>query len=178
VATVVAKTREAVDLLMLPTVTDPAVMAYLEQAGSAPGGDSALVASDGRVVPLAPGVTLGAAGERFSALLRDCPDPGSAHVVLAGALCEPFADQVLAAPEPPMLVVRDASAVLLENGLHRHRRRGLRIRVVRPTEVVALTVNPVAPQSHRFDSRELRAHLSDAISGVPIFDVLAPDFRP
>jgi hypothetical protein len=34
----------------------------------------------------------------------------------------------------------------------------------------------VAPQSHRFDSAELRALLEEAIPDVPIFDVLGGDY--
>ena len=40
----------------------------------------------------------------------------------------------------------------------------------------ALTVNPLAPQSHRFDSARLRALLQQEIPDVPIFDVLAEDY--
>jgi hypothetical protein len=38
----------------------------------------------------------------------------------------------------------------------------------------AITVNPVAPQSHRLDSAQLRAMLRAAIADVAIFDVLDP----
>jgi hypothetical protein len=50
----------------------------------------------------------------------------------------------------------------------------LRVRAHTPLE--ALTVNPVAPQSHRFDSARLRALLAEAIPDVPVFDVCHPDY--
>ena len=37
-------------------------------------------------------------------------------------------------------------------------------------------MNPLAPRSHRFDSAQLRALLSGAIPGLPVFDVLDPDY--
>ena len=37
-------------------------------------------------------------------------------------------------------------------------------------------MNPVAPQSHRFDSAELRELLAQEINGVPVFDVLDPGY--
>jgi hypothetical protein len=41
----------------------------------------------------------------------------------------------------------------------------------------AITVNPIAPRSHRFDSARLRALLREAIPGVPLFDVLDPAYE-
>jgi hypothetical protein len=172
VAEVVARTKEAVDLLTLPTVTDPVIRELAEHSGG-----SALVFGPGQVVPLPPEVTLGASAARLGAVLRDRPDAG--HLILAGALCDALVEQVLRfrSREPPTIVVRDASTVLLDGGLHRYR-RSLRIEVISPTRLVALTVNPLAPQSHRLDSRELRERLSEAVPGVPVYDVLAYDVRP
>jgi hypothetical protein len=56
-----------------------------------------------------------------------------------------------------------------------YRAQGIDIRSLAATELLAITVNPVAPQSHRFDSAELRGLLREAIDDVPIMDVLAPD---
>jgi len=38
-------------------------------------------------------------------------------------------------------------------------------------ELKALTVNPVAPQSHRLDSTALRAAIAAAVGDVPVMDV-------
>jgi hypothetical protein len=43
-------------------------------------------------------------------------------------------------------------------------------------DLLALTVNPLAPESHRFDSAQLREQIARAIPGVPVFDVLAADY--
>ena len=40
-----------------------------------------------------------------------------------------------------------------------------------PIHLRALTVNPVAPHSHAFDSKHLRRLLRKAIPSVPILDV-------
>ena len=55
--------------------------------------------------------------------------------------------------------------------------RASRSRTLEPIALEAITVNPVAPQSHRFDSAQLRALLAQAIADVPIFDVLHPEYR-
>ena len=55
--------------------------------------------------------------------------------------------------------------------------RGSRSARSRETPLLALTVNPLAPQSHRFDSARLRELLEAAIPGLPMFDVLDPAYR-
>jgi hypothetical protein len=57
-----------------------------------------------------------------------------------------------------------------------YERQSLRIETLRPIELAAITVNPVAPRSHRFDSEQLRELLREAIEGVPIFDVLGSGY--
>ena len=60
--------------------------------------------------------------------------------------------------------MRDATRVFLgEHGLDWYARQGLEMAVLEEIELLALTVNPLAPQSHRFDSAELRARLAEAI---------------
>ncbi len=55
-------------------------------------------------------------------------------------------------------------------------RAGIELLVSEPIDLRALTVNPVAPQSHEFDSARLRALLGEKVAGVPIFDVLHPSY--
>ena len=57
-----------------------------------------------------------------------------------------------------------------------YRRQGLEIEVLRTIELKALTVNPVAPQSHRFDSKRLRELIEAAIADVQVLDVLDPGY--
>jgi hypothetical protein len=55
-------------------------------------------------------------------------------------------------------------------------RQGVQLRALNRIALEAITVNPVALQSHRFDSAQLRGLLEAAIPDVPIFDVLHPDY--
>ena len=76
-----------------------------------------------------------------------------------------------------MLVVADPTKVFLwKRGPEWYRRQGISLRTLSSIELEALTVNPVAPQSHRFDSVQLRALLREAIPDVPVFDVLHADY--
>jgi hypothetical protein len=55
-----------------------------------------------------------------------------------------------------------------------YERQGIAIEVLRTIDLRAITVNPVAPQSHRFESRRLRELLAAAVPDVPVLDVLDP----
>jgi hypothetical protein len=52
-----------------------------------------------------------------------------------------------------------------------YRLQGISIEVKHPMVLRAITVNPVAPQSHSFDSAVLRAAIADAVADVPVLDV-------
>jgi hypothetical protein len=74
-------------------------------------------------------------------------------------------------------VVSDPTKVFIsERGVDFYSRAGVAVEALSSIELHALTVNPVAPQSHSFDSAHLRELLGARISAVPIFDVLHPDY--
>jgi len=92
-------------------------------------------------------------------------------------LCEPFLAELLAAAagRELRLVVGDPTKVFLtDHGCEWYRRQGLTIEVLAGIDLHAITVNPVAPYSHSFDSLSLRAMLAEAIPDVPILDVRDP----
>jgi hypothetical protein len=70
------------------------------------------------------------------------------------------------------VIVEDHTRVFLsERPPSFYARQGISIEVLATTELKALTVNPVAPQSHRLDSRSLRAALAAVAGTVPVIDV-------
>ena len=66
---------------------------------------------------------------------------------------------------------------LTHHGPGWYRRQGLAIEVRETIDLKAITVNPVAPQSHRFDSGQLRELIEAAVADVPVLDVLDPSYR-
>jgi hypothetical protein len=75
------------------------------------------------------------------------------------------------------VIVADPTKVFLwKRGPEWYRRQGVELQTLNRIALEAITVNPVAPRSHRFDSAQLRELLADAIPDVPIFDVLHPDY--
>jgi hypothetical protein len=160
---VVATTCNAVDLVRLPV------------AGDAP----ADAPSDtGERLVLERRLVLSAEPAEIAALLREHPSANT--LAVEGALSERFLEGLLAARSERAgrelkIVARDPTRVFLtQHGPDWYRRQGIAIEVRETIALKAITVNPIAPQSHRFDSRELRGLIEAAIGDVPVFDVLDP----
>jgi hypothetical protein len=138
-----------------------------------------LAAAGDEPLELAPRFALTAESEQIASLLDENPDARELRV--AGALPDRFLGHLLHAARRRgrelVLVVSDPTRVFLAGrGPAWYRAQGIDIRARTPIELRAITVNPVAPQSHSFDSAQLRAQLQDTIEGVPIMDVLHADY--
>jgi hypothetical protein len=151
---VVEATTDAVDLVRLPRA----------------GGElRAAVELDRRLV-------LNGDPAQIAALLREHPEADT--FVVQGALGERFLDGLLAARTERAgrelrVVAGDPTRVFLSRrGPRWYARQGVSIVVRETIALLAITVNPVAPQSHRFDSQMLRELISSAVSDVPVVDVL------
>jgi hypothetical protein len=166
-ATVAERTSAAVDLMRLPLLTD---MPVRRVAMTCQG--NTLVTPDFRLIPVHPRLALEGQASVIGSLARA---HGPARwLVIRGALCEPLVENMMRQSSlvETTLVVRDASKVFLSRHTASwYRRRGVRIEAVLPTSLRAITVNPLAPGSHGFDSSRLCEYLAEMIAGVPIFDV-------
>ncbi len=156
IAEVVRQTRDAVDLVRLPLADD-----------------------DMESVALPPRFVLTAEAGQIAQLLDE--RPAARALAVTGALPERFLRSLLhplrRRGRELAVVVADPTRVFLwKRGPEWYRQQGVHLRTLERIELRALTVNPLAPQSHRFDSAELRAALQDAIPDLPIFDVLHPDY--
>jgi hypothetical protein len=189
---VVLQTRDAVDLVRLPSVEDGgdtgrrlwelaeadgrAIPGHATAADSRP---DLLVGEDLEPVALPPRFVLTADAEQIAQLLDE--HPAARWLIVAGALPDRFLRSLLhpvhRRRRELVLVVSDPTRVFLwKRGPEWYRRRGILLNTLNRIELEALTVNPLAPQSHRFDSAQLRALIEAAIPGVPVFDVLHPDY--
>jgi hypothetical protein len=150
---VVTATTDAVELVRLPRSA----------------GEDGAVTLERRLV-------LTAEPAEIAAVLREHPDAGT--FVIEGALGERFLEGLLAARSERAgrdlrIVVADATkAFLSRRGPSWYGRQGISIEVQHTIELKAITVNPLAPQSHRFDSQQLRELIEAAIPDVPVLDVL------
>ncbi|HEX4188430.1 MAG TPA: hypothetical protein VHY83_11075 [Solirubrobacteraceae bacterium] len=176
---VVSLTAGAVELVRLPLLEDPAVRALALGEERGRRGSSTLVGEDYDTLELAARFALSSEEADIAEALGSSP---SAHwLIVAGALPEPFMQRLLRARRGRdgelVLVVADSTHVFLsERSPEWYARQGLEIRTLTAISLAAITVNPIAPQSHRFESEPLRAALAERIGEVPIFDVLDPDY--
>jgi hypothetical protein len=171
---VVERTREAVDLVRLPVVDDARVREAASQ-------ESALVGEGYEQVELPPRFALTGTQEDVGDVLRR--HPRARAFVVGGAVCEPFLEGLLRVRRSAgdgaeiAVVAADSTRVFLSRrGPEWYRRQGVAIETLEPIALKAITVNPVAPQSHRFDSRELRERVEEVAGDVPVFDVLDPAY--
>jgi hypothetical protein len=184
---VVARTREAVELVRLPELGDGSRHVHEIAAANAA---SMLIGSDEEPLTLHPRFALTSTAADIAQLLR--ARPSASHLLVRGALCEPFLAELLRARDllgrsggasglesrELQLVVADATKVFLtDHGSEWYRRQGVSIAVLAPIDLRAITINPVAPQSHSFDSPRLRALLEEAIPDVPVIDVRDPTYN-
>lgn len=147
---VVAITSDAVDLVRLPRANGEGV------------------SLEGRLV-------LNAEPAAIAALLHEHPHDDT--FLVQGALGERFLEGLLAARRERggrelRIVATDPTKVFLSSrGPSWYERQGIAIAVLRTIELRAITVNPVAPRSHAFDSGALREALRAAVPDVPVLDV-------
>jgi len=112
----------------------------------------------------------------ISALLRERGQDSS--FIVEGALSERFLEGLVRARRERAgrelrVIAADPTKVFLSHrGPRWYARQGVSIEVQQTIELKAITVNPVAPQSHRFDSRQLRGRIEAAVADVPVYDVL------
>jgi hypothetical protein len=166
IADVVATTADAVDLVRLPRAPERALNGGPRAQGN---GDAEQLALELRLV-------LNAEPAEIAALLKEHQ---RAHTLLVdGALSERFLEGLLSARRERAgreltIVASDPTRVFLSrHGPGWYRRQGLAIEVRETIELKVITVNPLAPESHRFDSLELRELIQAAVPDVPVVDVL------
>jgi hypothetical protein len=172
---VVGKTRDAVELIRLSLVGDQRLRALAARVT-----DSVLVNGDDcQPIALPPRFVLTAEGEQIADLLD--AHPSAYRMIVAGALPERFLQQLLSAArrrrrELVVVVVDPTKVFLSTRGPAWYRAGGIDVQTLNAIDLRAITVNPVAPRSHGFDSAQLRGLLREAIDSVAIFDVLHPDY--
>lgn len=149
---VAAATADALEVAMLPLAGDAA--------------DAVAIGRD---------LALGADPAQVAALLAD--HPRAPAFTVEGALSAGLLDSLLAAlrgraEQELRVIAADPTHVFLaQRAPSWYRRQGLSIEVLRTIELKALTVNPVAPQSHSLDSGELRRAIAAIAGAIPVVDV-------
>ncbi len=154
---VIVKTRDAVNLVCLPK---PSEMTGPDDS-----------------IALPPRFALTSDEAQIAAMLDT--NPSATELIVTGALPAQFLDGLARAAHRRrrrlVVVAEDPTKVFLtDHGPSWYGTHSIDIYVTRPIALAAITVNPVAPRSHRFDTVRLQVLLRDAIAGIQLFDVLEP----
>jgi hypothetical protein len=182
---VVQRTRDAVELVRLPALSretaEGACAAELAAGldAEARHGGAFLIGAGGESHALPPRFVLSADAQAVADLLAEQKE--ARCLLVCGALPEAFMGHLAAASRRrgrtlTAIVSNSTKVFLSERGIDFYRHHGITIETLHPIRLRALTINPQAPQSHQFDSGELRNKLAAAIDGLPIFDVMQPEY--
>src|SRR4029077_19713227 len=170
---VVDRTRDAIDVVRLAEVSDSSEIGRRIRAIAASHDSSVLVGEPGEEpMLLRPRFALASTNYEIAEMLH--ANPAARHLIVQGALCERFLKALVrvAHGRELQVIVADSTKVFLSRRSYGwYQSKGISIRVLTPLHLRALTVNPIAPRAHSFDSQHLRALLQEAIPDLPILDV-------
>ena len=167
---VLETTNGAIDLLTLPGVGPETRKLVAEHAAA---GSRAVAFTGGGVAhPLELATVVG----EGVTVAREVERLGADTLLVSGALTQEFVDdftRVLPPRTELRVIVRDATVLVLPPAMvGRFLRRGIRLEVLTPLRVLALTVNPFrVPQPYQ--PKAFFSAVAEAVGGrVPIFDVV------
>lgn len=169
VQTVVEKTVHQVGCFRLPLVDDPFLADLaMELITKYNGG---VVTHDYNVKP----IEMATALMGIDAIV-DAIDDSAKALILGGALTESF----LTALEAEVggvydltLIIRDGTRIFLEpRTLNRFISRGGKIQVLRPIQILAVTVNSTTPQGGQLNPEDLCTALARQLKNIPILDLV------
>jgi len=132
--------------------------------------------------------TLAESTEKFVAIMPDCSvremnldgladaAEGASHIYVSGALSDGLANKLIMSNtnlRGVKIVVEDGSKLFVtESTFEKFGIKGAKIAVMRPTNLLAITMNPVSAGGYVFDKNAFREALSAKVA-VPVYDVVA-----
>ena len=180
----VARTAESIRLVRLPAVSGDAATAAKIRALARRrdlGAGLLIAENPDQFSQLPARFVLTAEPPLIEGFLREGVAPR--WLLIGGALPEAFLNGLVPfvrrSGKPLTVLVSDPTHVFIaQRGVDFYSRAGISIQTLTQIDLRAMTVNPVAPQSHSFDSAHLRALLGQAIPDLEIFDVMDPSYAP
>lgn len=166
---VVSETIEEVNRVTLPSVKDIRLTRQLESLQG-----NFMLTRNGDCVPLDDGFALTDRSAQITELTTRFGAIDS--IVMRGAVCESFLRSLLqrgVATNPVSVIATDSSKFYLNgSAVSGFKKRGIHLQVLQDTKLCAITINPLSPLSHEFDSNEFAHRLTASLSATPVRDVL------
>ncbi len=111
-------------------------------------------------------------GKKISELINE----NTTHVFVKGALTTSFLKDIEGNEflRGIKIIIEDGTKIFADvNVWNELRRKGLKVEVLEPINVVAVTLNPVSPEGYFFDSLIFKSEMEKYLHGVKIVDVVA-----
>ncbi|MEW5785185.1 MAG: hypothetical protein AB1767_08965 [Bacillota bacterium] len=97
----------------------------------------------------------------------------TAAIVFGGALVDQLLPEIVERPEPPMIILKDASKIFLSPEQYsRYHHIGGRIRVLHEIKLLAVTLNPTNPSGKGYAPSEFLNRMTEALFPRPVFDLV------
>lgn len=111
-------------------------------------------------------------GKKISELINE----NTTHVFIKGALTTSLLKDIEGNKylRGIKIIIEDGTKIFADiNVWNELRRKGLKVEVLSPISVVAVTLNPISPTGYFFDSDDFRSEMEKYLVGVKIIDVVA-----
>lgn len=169
---VIEQTAHRVHLFQLPSVQNPFAKNISDELGYVPG----VVLMEEREnqmervdLPLKTALNAGRH-------IADAMNSSTRYAIISGALVsKTLTDimQITRAYKHVIFVVRDATRIFIDHrDWLRFEKSGIVVQVADPIEILAVTVNPYAPNGYFFEPHRFLVQLRELLSPIPVFDVV------
>ena len=164
---VVEKTMHLINTYSVPMIEEEYVRDIAYNAIDM--GKTAVIAQDGSV-DYPDTVTSLQSGDIISEYLTE----DTAYIVLSGsATVGTIKDILLNRKSDIKIIVRDSTRIFVPaTEFNILQRMGMELRVVENINIIAVTVNPYSPEGYYFEPSELLNTMRNAVSNIPVFDVV------
>lgn len=137
--------------------------------------NSVIVSNDGEIFDLGTPSLL-----TFSFSSQNSPWTRGSKLFVAGAVTDELVHKTLMVGNSRHveIIARNSSCFIVSSHVWLNaRRNNLEFRVLQPTNVLAVTVNPVCPPFYAFDSNAFLETIREKLPEVPVYDVNSHDYR-
>lgn len=165
--TVIDKTLHIIHTYSIPRVSDDSVRALTAKIIDE--GKTALIDKDGAIKYLDILTSL-QCGDIISENLEEATE----YVVLSGsATTETIKTLLMNKKSCPQIIVLDPTRIFIEpKDFSLLQRMGMKLLVVDNIKIIAITVNPYAPDGYYFDADMFLNKMRQAVPNTPVFDVM------
>lgn len=166
---VIEETIHIVNLFNLPTVKDNIARDIIEKAVNS--GEVSIIDKNYNTTPIDIKTAL-----NCGHIIGDHIEEDSKFVVIPGSLVKNTVGDIINSTRKYKnidIVVTDGTKIFIEpKDWLKFMRYGINVKVLNPINLVAITVNPYAPQGYFFDPKDLLEKMRHYIKDIPVVDVV------